>query len=124
LSLDAKFAPDSPLEGDGFEPSVPLVESGRLSRTGGSEIDVALTAGAGTEGSNPSPSSGESIANLAFGSHLGIAEEVIPLNAQQRSMHDRRSISYPTYREREKIVGRFNGDAYASCYYAAADDHS
>ena len=23
LSLDAKFAPDSPLEGDGFEPSVP-----------------------------------------------------------------------------------------------------
>src|SRR5438477_12339431 len=38
-----RFALDSPLEGDGFGPSVPPVEAGRLCRTGGSEIDLALS---------------------------------------------------------------------------------
>ena len=64
-----RFARDSPVEGDGFEPSVPGakepvsfaegelrgIERGRPTKV------VSLR---GTDGSNPSPSSGESGANL------------------------------------------------------------
>src|SRR5207244_2762391 len=54
-----RFASDSPLEGDGFEPSVPDCQSviAWLFRT---REQICW----GTEGSNPSPSSGESVANL------------------------------------------------------------
>ena len=63
-----RFAPDSPLERDGFEPSVPgtkepvFVAEGELrDRTGAAKKGCFLC---GTDGSNPSPSSGESTANL------------------------------------------------------------
>src|SRR5580692_10804616 len=59
-----RFAPDSPLEGDGFEPSVPgtkepvSVAEGELrDRTGAAKKGCFLC---GTDGSNPSPSSKES----------------------------------------------------------------
>src|SRR6202035_2068344 len=66
----SEFAADSPLAGDGFEPSVPrkkqpllaapLVPVIRLpQQKTGSFVP-------GTDGSNPSPSSGESRANLNF----------------------------------------------------------
>src|SRR5438874_5547675 len=63
-----KFAADSALEGDGFEPSVPgtkepvFVAEGELrDRTGAAKKGCFLC---GTDGSNPSPSTGESLANL------------------------------------------------------------
>src|SRR5882724_13242244 len=59
-----RFVPDSALEGDGFEPSVPgtkepvFVAEGELrDRTGAAKKGCFLC---GTDGSNPSPSSGES----------------------------------------------------------------
>src|ERR1700757_1351642 len=59
------FAKDSPLERDGFEPSVPgtkepvFVAEGELrDRTGAAKKGCFLC---GTDGSNPSPSSGESV---------------------------------------------------------------
>ena len=60
LCVRVRFAPDSPLEEDGFEPSVPL---GRkvLERSNISTRRVLLHGG--TEGSNPSSSSRESRAN-------------------------------------------------------------
>jgi len=65
-----RFAQDSPLEGDGFEPSVPgtkepvFVAEGELrDRTGAAKKGCFLC---GTDGSNPSPSSVESGANLTF----------------------------------------------------------
>jgi hypothetical protein len=61
---------DSPLEGDGFEPSVPgtkepvFVAEGELrDRTGAAKKGCFLY---GTDGSNPSPSSSESSANPLF----------------------------------------------------------
>src|ERR1700747_1194645 len=64
-----RFAPDSPLEGNGFEPSVPgtkepvFVAEGELrDRTGAAKKGCFLC---GTDGSNPSPSSKES-ANHRF----------------------------------------------------------
>jgi hypothetical protein len=63
---DRGFA-DSPLEGDGFEPSVPCREGAGLYC--GSELRgdrrAAKKIWRGTDGSNPSPSSGESDANFA-----------------------------------------------------------
>src|ERR1700747_676587 len=60
-----RFAPDSPLEGNGFEPSVPgtkepvFVAEGELrDRTGAAKKGCILC---GTDGSNPSPSSEESM---------------------------------------------------------------
>jgi hypothetical protein len=65
---------DSPLEGDGFEPSVPgtkepiFVAEGELrDQTGGSQKGLFLMCG--TDGSNPSPSTGESHANLTSSGH-------------------------------------------------------
>jgi len=65
-----RFSCDSPLEGDGFEPSVPgtkepvFVAEGELrDRTGAAKKGCFLC---GTDGSNPSPSSGESCANLSL----------------------------------------------------------
>src|SRR5882672_3202941 len=61
---EANFAADSALEGDGFEPSVPgtkepvFVAEGELwDRTGAAKKGCFLC---GTDGSNPSPSTGES----------------------------------------------------------------
>src|SRR5207249_681614 len=61
----SRFAPDSPLEGAGFEPSVPgtkepvFVAEGELrDRTGAAKKGCFLC---GTDGSNPSPSSGEMV---------------------------------------------------------------
>jgi len=58
-----RFAPDSPLEGDGFEPSVPLQIRSRFRDLG----PVPLLTGSrpGTGSSNPFPSSRESRANLS-----------------------------------------------------------
>jgi hypothetical protein len=63
-----RFVADSPLEGDGFEPPVPgtkepvFVAEGELrDRTGAAKKGCFLC---GTDGSNPTPSSGESDANL------------------------------------------------------------
>ena len=65
-----RFASDSLLEGDGFEPSVPgtkepvLVAEGELrDRTGAAKKGCFLY---GTDGSNPSPSSGESAKTLVW----------------------------------------------------------
>src|ERR1700748_830835 len=65
--VQVEFAADSPLEGDGFEPSVPgtkepvFVAEGELrDRTGAAKKGCFLC---GTDGSNPPPSSGESAAN-------------------------------------------------------------
>jgi hypothetical protein len=64
LDEESKFAQDSSLEEAGFEPSVPLVETGRLCRTGGSKIDVSLT---GDRGFESCSLTGESGANLTQG---------------------------------------------------------
>src|SRR5256885_11332292 len=87
---EIEFAPDSPLEGTGFEPSVPLLRKGlsavaeRRCRT--DKLDGVITQRSsretmgvgrgpplhgrlydgGTDGSNPSSSSGESGANPGF----------------------------------------------------------
>jgi hypothetical protein len=66
-----RFVADSVLEGDGFEPSVPGTKEPVFVAEG--ELRIAGTNGAakkgcflrGTDGSNPSPSSGESAANPA-----------------------------------------------------------
>src|SRR5258705_9166975 len=59
-----RFAPDIPLEGAGFEPSVPLAASeGEVERA---QARKTLSLLRGTEGSNPPPSSGESRANLSL----------------------------------------------------------
>src|ERR1700732_5203561 len=65
-AVGASFAPDSPLEGDGFEPSVPARKSRFFLRKAncgterGQPKKVVFLCG--TDGSNPSPSSGESAA--------------------------------------------------------------
>src|ERR1700732_5357310 len=57
----------SPLEGAGFEPSVPLAASeGEVERA---QARKTLSLLRGTEGSNPPPSSGESGANLRGNAH-------------------------------------------------------
>ena len=61
-----RFARDSALEGDGFEPSVPVarepvyIAEGELRR----DRRAAKKIWRGTDGSNPSPSSAESATNL------------------------------------------------------------
>jgi hypothetical protein len=67
MAAVTQFAADSPLEGTGFEPSVPgtkepvFVAEGELrNRTGAAKKGCFLC---GTDGSNPSPSSGESQEN-------------------------------------------------------------
>jgi hypothetical protein len=65
-----RFAADSSLEGDGFEPSVPARKSRFLSPKANCGTERGSQKGCfvcGTEGSNPSPSSGESLANLTSG---------------------------------------------------------
>jgi Protein of unknown function (DUF2924) len=65
-----RFAPDSPLEGNGFELSVPgtkepvFVAEGELRDRTGSQKGCFVC---GTDGSNPSPSSGESATNCSGG---------------------------------------------------------
>src|SRR6266436_1476596 len=63
-----RFAPDPALEGDGFEPSVPQQIRSRFRDSSPVSHDGLTVSRPGTEGSNPSPSSGESGANLTFGS--------------------------------------------------------
>ena len=59
---EVRFATDSPVEGAGFEPSVPLAASeGEVERA---QARKTLSLLRGTEGSNPAPASGESRANL------------------------------------------------------------
>jgi hypothetical protein len=59
---EVRFALDSPLEGGGFEPSVPVasepvyIAEGELRGIDGAAPKILR----GTDGSNPSPSSGES----------------------------------------------------------------
>src|SRR5258705_9273782 len=53
---------DSPLEGDGFEPSVPLVRE-EPRENSNETISKSVVVQRGTDGSNPSPSSGESATN-------------------------------------------------------------
>ena len=64
---EVRFATDSSLEGDGFEPSVPHEKQPfRLPPFGPRNSPSATKTGSfvpGTDGSNPSPSSGESVAN-------------------------------------------------------------
>src|SRR5580700_9834027 len=66
---DRRSARDSPLEGDGFEPSVPHKETTivghprSIPRNSPSAKETGSFA-PGTDGSNPPPSSGESCANL------------------------------------------------------------
>ena len=58
----ARFAADSSLEGDGFEPSVPVATEPVYIAEGELRGDrrAAKKIWRGTDGSNPSPSSGES----------------------------------------------------------------
>ena len=67
-TIEFRFAVDSPLEGDGFEPSVPDTKEPIFScrkriagPNGGSKKGCLLC---GTDGSNPSLSSAESAGNL------------------------------------------------------------
>ena len=75
----AKFTLDSPLEGDGFERSVPVArEPVYIAEVNwGGLTGQAKKILRGTEGSNPSPSSGESAANLigrpGFAARVSIA---------------------------------------------------
>src|ERR1700747_3710439 len=87
-----RFAPDSPLEGNGFEPSVPgtkepvFVAEGELwDRTGAAKKGCFLC---GTDGSNPSPSTRESVANL-----------ISSIRAPNRSQGGRRSSCQSTSAE-------------------------
>src|SRR6266436_6954266 len=63
-----RFSCDSPLEGDGFEPSVPHKKQPFLAAPVRSRNSPSATKTGsfvpGTDGSNPSPSTGESSANL------------------------------------------------------------
>ena len=56
---------DSPLEGDGFEPSVPQ-QIRSLFETASPVSHYGLISRPGTDGSNPPPSSAESAANFVF----------------------------------------------------------
>ena len=62
-----RFAPDSPVEGDGFEPSVPHKKQPSLAAPVRSRNSPSATKTGsfvpGTDGSNPSPSTGESCPN-------------------------------------------------------------
>src|ERR1700720_118938 len=62
---EVRFAVDSLLEGDGFEPSVPVAREPVYIAEGELRADrrAAKKIWRGTDGSNPSPSSGESSAN-------------------------------------------------------------
>jgi hypothetical protein len=60
LPKKARFARDSPLEGNGFELSVPGRETFKLSWETGLLSRKRERICSGTEGSNPSPSNGES----------------------------------------------------------------
>ena len=71
------FARDSALEGDGFEPSVPRQIRSDLGTAGPSPS--RLTASRGTGSSNPSPSSGESCANLPWGEGAGRRQRGAPV---------------------------------------------
>ena len=64
--LTSRFARDSPLEGDGFEPSVSVAREPVYIAEGELRGDrrAAKKIWRGTDGSNPSPSSEESAANL------------------------------------------------------------
>src|SRR6266446_10449943 len=66
-----RFVPDSVLEGDGFEPLVPHKKQPFLAAPVRSRNSPSATKTGcfvpGTDGSNPSPSSGESGANLIPG---------------------------------------------------------
>jgi len=75
---------DSPLEGDGFEPSVPgtkepvfVAGSELRDQTGTAKKGCFLC---GTDGSNPSPSSGKSVANLTSGAVEGKLGHLHPRN--------------------------------------------
>ena len=58
LIEEVRFALDSPLEGAGFEPSVPLAASeGEVERA---QAQKTLSLSRGTEGPNPPPSTSES----------------------------------------------------------------
>src|SRR5438552_18990201 len=63
--LPPEFAADSPLEGDGFEPSVPHKKQPFLAAPVRSRNSPSATKTGsfvqGTDGSNPSPSCGESV---------------------------------------------------------------
>src|ERR1700720_1809117 len=76
--LKVRFASDSLLEGDGFEPSVPVAREPVYIAEGELRADrrAAKKIWRGTDGSNPSPSSGESGANRNWpaGTSRGSAE--------------------------------------------------
>ena len=63
---EVRFVPDSPVEGDGFEPSVFVAREPVYIAEGELRGDgrAAKKIWRGTDGSNPAPSSGESCANL------------------------------------------------------------
>src|ERR1700736_3424393 len=71
-SEEVGFAHDSALEGDGFEPSVPAAREPVYIAEGELRGDrrAAKKIWRGTDGSNPSPSSGESRANLTSSAQI------------------------------------------------------
>jgi hypothetical protein len=73
---EANFVADSLLEGDGFEPSVPHKKQPFWLPPFGPAIRLPQRKTGsfvpGADGSNPSPSSGESGANLIFGGESGV----------------------------------------------------
>jgi hypothetical protein len=68
---EVRFAVDSPLEGDGFEPLVSQQIRSRFRDS--SPIDGLTVSRPGTESSNPSPSTSESRANLSSSILVGAA---------------------------------------------------
>src|SRR6266404_3797232 len=102
---------DSPLEGTGFEPSVPRGKGPTLRvsvlfhsdfSAGGEPTrgDIeSLVVSRGTDGSNPVPSSGGSRANLTFGAHRSqIRWDVAP------GLIERRQRQRPIYRDRDQAT--------------------
>src|SRR5580700_862174 len=77
-----RFAPDSLLEGDGFERSVPGRGDHQTVMGDGTAVSKPERICWGTKGSNPPPSSGESYANLISRSGRGSGTNSPPHRAQ------------------------------------------
>ena len=100
-----RFAPDSPLEGDGFELSVPGRETVKPSWETGLLSRKRERICWGTEGSNPSPSSGESSANLIFGVTNSAGSENVEWAMSDQRQHDGPEAPAPCPPRRAPLAG-------------------
>jgi hypothetical protein len=106
---EVRFAIDSPVEEARFEPSVPRqmsYDAERLSLVASATIPIPQKSPTlsrpGTEGSNPSPSSGESLANLTS------SRWRLAVRSGFRMRHGPAQVSWPRLRPQ-----RYGGNARA-----------